>query len=336
MYSAEITLSDILSPSTEELLGAFSATKKLSKRAGAVLEEILMPYLQGEIRENKSGELIGATDLSEIPSRMYTLFDEMIKVVEEEIFLNQRAEDEEALLRLNYLRAFYYKIKKFADIMSRFDDAYKMFVFFEGGEMRIKLYCLDTGPVIRERLNKGHGALLFSATLSPLGYYRSVLGGDRSDEVLEVNSPFDPSQLSVCIMDNISTRYSEREDTLMAVCQSVAATVSAKRGNYMVFCPSFAYSEALAKVFSAKYPKIKIILQKRDMSAEEKEKFLTPAINILKAMEKEWCNWEESEDSILQMGTEAYGWGHHMPIIYGDFFFTEAILKLKGSGFLVW
>ena len=71
-------------------------------------------------------------------------------------------------------------------------------------------------------------------------------------------------------------------------------------------------------------------------NVEEKEKFLTPAINILKAMEKEWCNWEESEDSILQMGTEAYGWGHHMPIIYGDFFFTEAILKLKGSEFLIW
>lgn len=74
----------------------------------------------------------------------------------------------------------------------------------------------------------------------------------------------------------------------------------------------------------------------KNVEACEKEKFLIPALNILKAMEKEWCNWEESEDSILQMGTEAYGWGHHMPIIYGDFFFTEAILKLKNSEFLIW
>ena len=69
---------------------------------------------------------------------------------------------------------------------------------------------------------------------------------------------------------------------------------------------------------------------------KDKERFLSTAINILKAMDKEWCNFEEDEDSILQMGTEAYKWGHHMPIIYGDFFYTEAVLKLRNSDFLIW
>jgi Rad3-related DNA helicase len=115
---------------------------------------------------------------------------------------------------------------------------------------------------------------MFSATLSPLDYYRSILGGERHDDTLEVNSPFDPSQLSVCIMDRISTRYSERVDTLPAVVQAVAATVSAKRGNYMIFSPSFAYSDALAKAFSAKYPKIRVISQRPDMTAREKAEFL--------------------------------------------------------------
>ena len=74
----------------------------------------------------------------------------------------------------------------------------------------------------------------------------------------------------------------------------------------------------------------------KNVAESEKEKFLLPAINILRAMEKAWCNFREDEDSILQMGTEAYNWGQHIPIIYGDFFYTEAILKLKGSNFLVW
>lgn len=74
----------------------------------------------------------------------------------------------------------------------------------------------------------------------------------------------------------------------------------------------------------------------KNVDESRKEEFLIPAINILKAMEKEWCNWDKDEDSVLQMGTEAYKWGHHIPIIYGDFFFTEAILKLKGSKFLIW
>ena len=69
---------------------------------------------------------------------------------------------------------------------------------------------------------------------------------------------------------------------------------------------------------------------------EESGKFLSSALNILKAMENRWCDWNEDEDSILQMGSEAYTRGIHMPIIYGDMFFTEAILKLRGVSFLIW
>ena len=68
----------------------------------------------------------------------------------------------------------------------------------------------------------------------------------------------------------------------------------------------------------------------------EQALYLNAAIKILKAMEKEFCNWEDNEDSILQMGTEAYSKGIHIPIIYGDFYFAEAIYKLKGFDFLVW
>ena len=75
-------------------------------------------------------------------------------------------------------------------------------------------------------------------------------------------------------MDRISTRYSERVETLSAVCRAVAATVSAKRGNYMVFSPSFAYSEALSKLFSEKYPKIRVISQRPDMTGKEKAEFI--------------------------------------------------------------
>ena len=73
----------------------------------------------------------------------------------------------------------------------------------------------------------------------------------------------------------------------------------------------------------------------KNTSGEESDYYLTSAINILKAMEESWCDWTEENDSILQMGSEEYC-GNHKNIIYGDFFFTEAILKLKGSDFLIW
>ncbi len=68
----------------------------------------------------------------------------------------------------------------------------------------------------------------------------------------------------------------------------------------------------------------------------EKGFYLTCAINILKAMEKEWCNWSEEDDGILYYGSTCYGKDEHINIIYGDYYFTEAILKLKGSNFLPW
>lgn len=71
----------------------------------------------------------------------------------------------------------------------------------------------------------------------------------------------------------------------------------------------------------------------KNVPEHEQKIYISAAINILKAMEKRFCNWEEDEDSILQMGTEMYTNGIHKPIIYGDYYFAEAILKLKGSSF---
>lgn len=79
-----------------------------------------------------------------------------------------------------------------------------------------------------------------------------------------------------------------------------------------------------------------IELAKNVDNESEKEKYLSVALHILKAMEKSWCNWSENEDSILQMGSLMYEKEQHMPIIYGDYFFAEAVLKLKGTDFLAW
>lgn len=70
------------------------------------------------------------------------------------------------------------------------------------------------------------------------------------------------------------------------------------------------------------------LMEIADFVAEsEKKLYSDAAVNMIFALEKE-CNWSENEDSVLQNGTEAYDSGHHMPIIYGDYFFTEAIYRL--------
>lgn len=70
--------------------------------------------------------------------------------------------------------------------------------------------------------------------------------------------------------------------------------------------------------------------------------YMHAALNILKAMEKKFCNFDPSNDHMLDFGTVRYPcdgnymWGVHISIIYGDYFYTEAVLKLLGDEFLAW
>lgn len=72
--------------------------------------------------------------------------------------------------------------------------------------------------------------------------------------------------------------------------------------------------------------------------AFEKKIYYSAAVSLLQALERNFCNWDEEEDGILQMGTEQYHGekGRHIPIIYGDYFFMEALYKLKGNTFSFW
>jgi len=58
----------------------------------------------------------------------------------------------------------------------------------------------------------------------------------------------------------------------------------------------------------------------------------------LKSLNEQYCNWNIEEDGILQYGTAAYHREEdtHVPIIYGDYFFIEGIIRLLNKSFLIW
>lgn len=78
------------------------------------------------------------------------------------------------------------------------------------------------------------------------------------------------------------------------------------------------------------------------VSESESEMYTEAAINILKATDKNFCDYSDREDALVLMGSERYPHGEddmkcvHIPIIYADFFYVEALLKLKGDDFLIW
>jgi len=271
MYSAEISFDEI---ADTELLGELSLLKNVSREASARFYEILMPLLRDELTRDKDGILHGAYHSSSLPGEFYEIFGKLTAAAEDELYSAFSAKDDEKDARISYIRDYLFKIKKFNDAVIRFDVGFEILIFLDGDKLRAKIYCLDTGKVISERLDLGKSAVLFSGTLTPISYYRSTLGGDNSSDILEIDSPFVNEQLAVAVMDKITTRFSEREDSLLAVCRVIAATLSAKRGNYMIFSPSFAYSKALYDAFKKKYPKIKSILQTPNMTKSEKDGFL--------------------------------------------------------------
>ena len=68
----------------------------------------------------------------------------------------------------------------------------------------------------------------------------------------------------------------------------------------------------------------------------EKEMYLNGALKILKALTREQCNFTDEIDSLLQNGSEAYHTNKHLSIIYGDYFYMEAMLRLNGLNITMW
>lgn len=69
----------------------------------------------------------------------------------------------------------------------------------------------------------------------------------------------------------------------------------------------------------------------------EKPLYVYPALQILKAIEKQYCNWNSEEDAIVGGGSAAYFSDDiDVPIIYGDYFFIEAVLRLLGKDIHLW
>jgi unsaturated chondroitin disaccharide hydrolase len=71
----------------------------------------------------------------------------------------------------------------------------------------------------------------------------------------------------------------------------------------------------------------------------EKPFYTAAALNILSAGERAFAGWDTETDGIIGKGTGSYHGGPEdteVPIIYGDYFFVEAVLRLLGKDFVIW
>ena len=165
-------------------------------------------------------------------------------------------------------------LRSFRTAADYFDRRFATFVEVEGEDVRVKLTCLDPAGILRPILQKAEARVLFSATLTPNDYFADILGGDRDSVLVSFESPFPRDHLCVAVCDGVSTRYEDRDGSCRKIMNYIAATVSAKRGNYLVYFPSYAYLEKVYALFAKKYPSVKTVVQKQGMTYAEREAFI--------------------------------------------------------------
>lgn len=70
---------------------------------------------------------------------------------------------------------------------------------------------------------------------------------------------------------------------------------------------------------------------------QERRLYVTAALKLLRTLDESRIDWSPATDHILLYGTGAYhSKTYHHAIIYGDYYFMEALFKLKGNDLYLW
>ncbi|MCU6710758.1 ATP-dependent DNA helicase [Paenibacillus sp. J5C_2022] len=176
----------------------------------------------------------------------------------------------------------YFEVQSFLRTAQLYDERYVTYTETTGSAVTIKLYCLDPSHLLRQTAKGYRSIVYFSATLTPVSYYRDTIGADELDYALTLGSPFKREQLAVRIAP-ISTRYRDRGASYGPIAELIMEQVRSQPGNYFVFFPSYAYMNALYDCFTAELSgssqrngrRIEAQLQRSDMSEEERQSYLS-------------------------------------------------------------
>ena len=176
------------------------------------------------------------------------------------------------------LQSFYFEAIQFGRIAELFDEHFLFDISKrELGSKSLSRLCLRNvvpAGFVRPRLTAAISAVLFSATLNPRHFYRDLLGLPDTTAWVDVESPFQRSQLDVEIVSRISTRYTHRQASLAPIVELMARQFEARPGNYLAFFSSFDYLQQVADLMERSHPAVPVWKQSRGMAEAERQAFL--------------------------------------------------------------
>ena len=167
-----------------------------------------------------------------------------------------------------------YRFLLIYDYYIKYKDQYKLFIRSEKeDEITLNMMCLDASKFIVSSLNHFEGSIFFSATLSPIDYYINLIVNNNNNvKTLSLPSPFKKENFKVLVDNSTSFIYKDRLLTIDKIRDYILTFSKKRKGNYMVFCPSYKYLETLKLVL--KDDDLNIIYQEKNMTNFSKDLFL--------------------------------------------------------------
>jgi DNA excision repair protein ERCC-2 len=201
------------------------------------------------------------------PEELYPHLRDFMTAAEQWLEKNEKSSFREELLDC------YFEAGGFLRVSEQFDDSYAACYEAESKDVRVKLFCIDPSRQIGDALNRCRSAVFFSATLTPLDYFQTLLSSESAD-TLALPSPFPPENMEVFIADRLSTYFRHRERTKLEIAKILHSLVQPHPGNYMLFFPSYQYLRMVLDTFRAEAPHIDVVVQEPGMTERQREAFL--------------------------------------------------------------
>jgi len=256
MYSASLDQGQLAALRQSKPAGLGSALERVNRQWNALYKAQLEPYQAGE----------------RLPEAFLQALQQCLGLIQARLE-QAPGEVEPALLQ------FFFQALQFSRIAELFDEHFIFDVSLRTGprKRRLATVCLRNvvpARLLGPRMRAARSVTLFSATLSPRHFYADLLGMPVDTAWLEVAAPYRAEQLEVRIVSAVSTRYRERQASLVPIVELIAEQYRRTPGNYLAFFSSFEYLGQVAALLGERYPSIPRWEQAPGMDERAREAFL--------------------------------------------------------------
>ncbi len=257
MYSAEIF--------KQQILDVRRAIRSETPRIFKILGQINAWLVKERKRCEKHGN---ARHEKQPPDELYPMLSGFISMTERWLYRNIKAAFREELLDI------FFAVSGFLRVAEKYDESYATCYEKLEKDLKLRLFCINPSSQLENALKRCRAAIFFSATMTPMSYFQKILGCSGDAAGLTIPSPFPGKNLTLFISDRISTLYRHREKTRLQVSQAIYTLINQKKGNYLIFFPSYEYMMMVFESFKSQHPDSDIMIQTPGMSESERIEFL--------------------------------------------------------------